>query len=438
MSFDGRGGRDNRTQARTIAEHQRQARAEELREAVRALLMQPLMPTSDPAFAIVRRHADDLTEWFQREAGWRLDIDRDGARLFKRPGDTGSCVRGFPDYDRRRYVLLCLACAVLERADAQITLRLLGEQILLLAADPELAAAGFTFSLATQGERRELVAVCRTLLSLGILVLVAGEEEAYVRGGDSRADALYDVRRRMLAGVLAAVRGPSSFPLDAGPATTAERVRALTDEVVIDSDEGRRTAIRHRLARRLLDDPVIYADDLDAEALAYFTNQRGAMASRLAEATGLVSESRAEGLALVDPDGDLTDIAMPAEGTEAHVTLLVAELLADRVRAAPSGTVVELAFPDIVGHLAAAKQTYGRFWRKSALVPGSEMELGEIAVARLERLHLLVRDGPSIRPRPAIARFSLGDIETPDREAKERATSGGGPSRSTQLALEVP
>lgn len=404
--------RGRRLDAHAIAEHQRRARSEEFREALRALLLQPLMPPTHAAFACVRRHADGLVDWFAREAGWRLDVDRDGARLFKRPGDPGSSVRGFPGYDRRRYVVFCLACAALERSDAQITLRLLGEQVLTLAAEPELAAAGFTFSLATQGERRELVAVCRTLLDLGILLLVAGEEDAYVRGGDHRADALYDVRRRMLAGVLATVRGPSTFRPESMPSGIDERVRALSEDVLIDSDEGRRTAVRHRLARRLLDDPVVYVDELQGEALAYYTNQRGAMAARLAEATGLVAEQRGEGLALVDPDGDLTDIAMPAEGTEAHATLLVAELLASRVRATPSDADAEQTFGEIAGHLAKAKQTFGTFWRQSARVAGSETELAEIAIAKLESLHLLVLKGERILARPAIARFALGDIET--------------------------
>ena len=43
--------------------------------------------------------------------------------------------------------------------------------------------------------------------------------------------------------------------------------------------------------------------------------------------------ARAEGLALADEDGELTDVAMPAEGTEAHVTLLVAEFLNTRAGA---------------------------------------------------------------------------------------------------------
>lgn len=414
--------RRGRPDARAIDYHQRQSRTEEFREAVRALLSQPLMPPSHAAFACVRRHADNLVDWFARETGWRLDVDRDGVRLFKRPGDLGSSVRGFPDYDRRRYIVFCLACAALERADAQITLRLLGEQVLSLAADPELTAAGFTFSLATQGERRELVAVCRTLLDLGILLLVAGEEDAYVRGGDHRADALYDVRRRMLAGVLAAMRGPSTFRPEAAPSSVSDRVQALTEEVVIDNDEGRRTAIRHRLARRLLDDPVVYVDELDEDALTYYMVQRGPMASRLADAAGLVVEQRAEGLALVDPDGALTDIPMPAEGTEAHVTLLVAELLADRTRTARAAVEAEPTFDDIAGHVASAKQTFGKYWRKSALVAGSETELAGIAIAKLESLRLLVREGDRIRALPAIARFSLGDIEVDQQQPSIPAT----------------
>jgi hypothetical protein len=52
-----------------------------------------------------------LRERFLRETGWMLEVDRYGARLFKRPADLASAVRGLDGYDRRRYVLLCLACA---------------------------------------------------------------------------------------------------------------------------------------------------------------------------------------------------------------------------------------------------------------------------------------------------------------------------------------
>lgn len=407
-----------------IGQRQRQAEREEFRTGVRALLMTPLMNPAHEDFAAVRRQTDALRDWFAREAGWMVQIEREGARLYKRPGDLASPTRGLPDYDRRRYVLLCLACAVLERADPQITLRVLGERLLVLAAEPALAALGFTFTLGAQHERRELVAVCRTLLNLGVLQRVAGDEEAFVQAGGDQADALYDVQRRLLAGMLAAVRGPSTWPQEAAPATLDERLHALVDEHVADSDEGRRTALRHQLARRLLDDPVVYSDTLDSDARAYFVNQRGAMAARLCDGAALVAEQRAEGLALVDEAGALTDVAMPAEGTDAHATLLVAEFLAGGLRRQQAEAAADAAGRSsrdaIVDFLREARTRYCRYWRKSAREPGAERELADIAIEKLEKLHLIVRNADEVCPLPALARFALGDAEI----NPSRATTG--------------
>ena len=409
------------TDSRNIGQQQRQFQKEELRSAVRALLMTPLMSPDHDDFPAVRRQADALRDFFGRETGWTLQIEHEGARLYKRPADLASTTRGLPFYDRRRYVLLCLACAVLERADPQITLRLLGERLLQFAAEPTLAASDFSFTLASPHERRELVAVCRTLLELGVVQRVAGDEDAFVHSGGDQADALYDVQRRVLAGMLAAVRGPSTFRAEDAPLTLEQRLHVLVDEHVADSDEGRRTVLRRQMARRLLDDPVVYIDTLDADSRAYFVNQRGAMAARLCDATGLIAEQRAEGLALVDEAGSLTDVAMPAEGTDAHVTLLVAEFLAsvDRQRqtrpaGAPEPQAALIREHDVVDCLRESKHRYGKHWRKSAREPGAERELAEIAIERLEKLQLIVREADKLHPRPAIARFALGEAEVRD------------------------
>jgi len=412
---------DGDSLSRSAGERQRQVEQEELQEAVRALLKRPLLGPQHEGFAEVYRHAEALRAWFLRETGWMLEVARDGARLFKRPADLASAVRGLDGYDRRRYALLCLACAVLERADPQITLRLLGERLLDLAAEPGLAALGFSFTLTSQQERRELVAVCRMLLELGVLGRVAGEEEAFVQSGGEHADALYDINRRALAGMLAAVRGPSTWAAQEAPATLEDRLRALVEEPVADSDEGRRTAIRQHLSRRLLDDPVVYIDSLGPEARAYFANQRGLLATRLCEATGLTAEARAEGLALVDATGALTDVAMPAEGTEAHATLLVADFLArgwrqgrpgGRTAAGANGRAVPdapIRLADVVAFLREAKMRFGKYWRKSARTAGAEVELAETAVERLMKLHLVDRRDDEIVPLPALARFHLGE-----------------------------
>jgi uncharacterized protein (TIGR02678 family) len=410
------------TDSQRIAEQQRRQHQDEVREALRALLMQPLMGPGHETLPLVRRHAETLRDWFQAQAGWPLQVERDGARLFKRPADGTDASRGLPRYDRARYVLLCLACAVLERAEAQITLRALGERLLVLAADPLLAARGYSFVLQSQAERRALVAVCQTLLSLGVLHRVAGDEDAYVQGLAQQGDALYDVRRRALAGLLAAVRGPSTWSAEQAPAGLEERLASLTQELVPDSDEGRRTALRQRLARRLLDDPVVYLDELDGSERAYFVNQRGALAARLAEATGLVAEQRAEGTALTDDGAELSDIALPAEGTESHATLLVAEHLAARLRAGDSAPV---PLSDIAAFLAAARETHGRFWRKQAREPGGEVELAQAALQRLAQLRLLQLQGTQVTARPAIARYTLGTVQSVPGTRDAQATLFG-------------
>lgn len=400
---------DARDLTNVLARH----RDQERRDALRALLMCPLMTAAHPDFVAVRRHADDLREWFAHQTGWILHVERDCARLYKRPADLRDATRGVPDFERRRYVLFCLACAALERADPQITLRTLGERLLVLAAEPELIESGFSFTLEAQHERRDLVGVCRALLGLGVLHRVAGDEDAFVaRAGD----ALYDVQRRVLASLLAATRGPSTWPAGSAPDTLEARLAALVDEYAPDSDEGRRTAVRQHLARRLLDDPVLYFDELDADMRAYLQNQRGPMAARLCDGCGLVPEQRAEGLALVDESGDLTDTAMPAEGTAAHVTLLVAEYLAGIARQEPGSTIAE---SEIAVFIMQAAVEYGRYWRKSARELGAEKELVRDALTRLAMLRLIERRDTIVIPLPALARFALGE---PQLKTKEKTS----------------
>jgi uncharacterized protein (TIGR02678 family) len=417
--------KSSRLESRNIGSYQARHLREEFSGALRALLMTPLMTSAHADFAAVRRHAESLKEWFARETGWVFHVERDCARLFKRPADLLDDTRGLPDYDRRRYVLLCLVCAVLERADPQITLRVLGDKLLALAAEPTLNALGFSFKLQAPHERRELVAVCRHLLDLGVLVRVAGEEDGFVHHAAEAAehlhDALYDVQRRVLAGILAAVRGPSTWATDEAPNDIEQRLQALTAEHVPDSDEGRRTATRRDLSRRLLDDSVIYADSLDANTRAYFLNQRGPMAARLSEATGLLAEQRAEGLALTDETGALTDISMPAEGTEAHVTLLVADYLSGTLQSGTENADRATTESEIVGFIEEARLRYGRYWRRSAREPGTQRELAQLALERLRKLRLIAMSPDGVRPLPAISRFAAGPADVRETGAARKA-----------------
>src|SRR5580693_2696156 len=389
------------------AEEQAQRRA-----ALRALLAKPLLiaDTDGETLVLVRRHLTELRDWLNRETGWRLAADSETARLFKTAttlSDASHPVRGHnkEPFSRRRYVTLCLALSALARADTQTTLGSLADEVLTAAAEPELAAAGFTLSLDGRADRSDLVAVVRLLLGWGVLSRVAGDEDAYLAAG---TDVLYDVRRPVLGVLLSGTRGPSTVTAAGFP----ERLAELTAEPVDQSEELRHQALRRRLTRRLLEDPVVYYDELNDDERAYLMSQRHAITRRIEEATGLLPELRAEGIAMVDPEDELTDVRMPEQRTDGHVTLLVAEYLSRRDQA----TLDELrAF---VRQAAAEHRDY---WRKGVTEPGAEAELLAIALEKLTALRLVTVDGSSVRSRPAIARFALDEpVIRPPKPAPSR------------------
>lgn len=405
--------------ATLLADALDRSRAEERRRALRALLARPLLSARHPAFPLVRRHAEALRQWLAAETGWSLQVEGDFARLHKRVAchDDGTRPAGAdypaadPPFSRRRYSLLCLALAVLEKGEAQTALGRLGEQVVTAAAEPALVAAGIRFALDNREERRDLVAVVRHLLALGVLTRVAGDEDAFI---DAAGDALYDVNRRILSALPVTVKGPSMVALVGDPGTTAGRIAALTETFVPDTVEGRNRALRRRLTARLLDDPVVYWDELEETERAYLTSQRTAIAARIREATGLLAEVRAEGIALVDDAGELTDCRLPSEGTDGHLALLTVTWLAERAGLIAKGEAVPLR--ELEEAVAGWMARYGRFWKKAAREPGAERELCRQALARLVALRLAEATDAGIRPLPAIGRYALGETLLPPEE----------------------
>lgn len=411
-------------QARRIEDALGARDTEERVRALRALLATPeLSAGRDPdLFRLARRHADHLRKWFERELGWRLLVEPRTIRLrmsYVPQGPTATAIaerhparvrRTDPPFTRRRYVLLCLVLATLERSEPQVALGRLTDDVLLAARQGGLE--GIEFTLRTREERSDLVAVIRLLMAHGVLERVAGDEDAYV---SADGDALYDVDRRVLSTILAVRHSPATVALTLGaqdaaagevPGTPSiSRIEAALDAppTAFTEDEANRQ-IRHSLARRLLMDPVTYFDELDDQERAYLVSQRTHLTRRLAEATGLVAEIRAEGIALVDPDDQLTDLRMPEQGTEGHATLLVAEHLA----ANGATTVADLR------HLVRKfAQEYSAYWRKSSREPGAESALVSVALGRLVGLGLvrLGGHGPDARvlPLPALARFTVAE-----------------------------
>lgn len=387
---------------------------EERRGALRALLARPLLLPEMAEFALVRRHATWLGEWLGRYPRWAFQVTPELARVRKTAGDPSDGTRPARDprgtpFSRRRYVLLCLLLAVLERSDRQTTLGRLVERLLVERADaagPDAdgigAAAGLgSFALDNRDDRRDLVQVVRLLLELGVLRRVVGDEDAFVE--DRSRDALYDVFHRRGAALLD-VRVPPSL---LGDVPSEQRVTAIGTEAAPDTVEARNLALRTRIVRRLLDDPVLYYADLDADERAYFSKQRPHIVGPIVEATGLVEEARAEGIALVDPENTLTDVWMPEEGTEGHLTLLVATFLST------NGAVT---FTAVTAHVRALAEAHRAHWRKDVHEPGADQAFARLAVDRLRALGLVRVDHETIRGMPALSRYRVMTPPEPPAE----------------------
>ena len=378
---------------------------EERRKAVRLLLRQPFVTEERPdpeAFALIRRHQAELRAWFRDQLGYRLVVDHEQARLFKRRPPEALprpvTTRYGRAFDRRRYSLLCLVLAALERSEVQTILSVLAEEVKLLAA----AVDGVTpLDLGRSAERRCFVDAVRYLVALGILRETDGDDTAFVRGG--AGDVLYDVDSRRLARMLASPVPPS---LAAGPDVLAEETYPPTED-------GKNLRIRHRLMRRLVEEPVLYFDDLAEDERAYLSWQRAYLIRGVEEWTGLSVEVRREGLAAIDADGRLSDVAFPSTSNVAHAALLFADELAHRLRAADGAGLH--AVPQGELRSFADRMFASRRWAKTYREAASGAELlMDHALDYLASLGLVRQLPEGVLPLPAIARYRVAEAETRD------------------------
>lgn len=384
-----------REPGRSLAAHLEATAAAERRRAIRLLLRHPFITPEKPdpdGFALVRRHADGLISFFGAQLGYRLFVEPDLARLHKTsPFGFGSVrpllTRSGQSFDSRRYSLLCLSLAVLERVESQISLSQLADGVQLLTASDE----GLTgFDPDRYPERRAFVHAIQAVADLGAISLRDGDEEGFARGS---GDALYDVSPRLIAQLLVASARPS----------TVNDPAELAPDPYQDTDEGRARRARHSLMRRLVEEPVVYLDELTEQELAYLRVQRHTMIRNLEEWCGFEVEVRSEGLACIDPDEHVTDLRFPSHGTVAHAALLLSEQLTARARIHPGdGLVSGIEIADIVEHLAAEHRGH---WRADVTEKGGPERLTEEAIDYLGGFSLVRTSESGVMARPALARY---------------------------------
>lgn len=387
--------------------------SDERSHAIRVLLASPLLDVTahpDP-FRLIARHADWLVQWFEDACGWTLVIDPGAgfARLAKRSASIDPTrplkrTRGTAaPFDRRRYQLLCLVCAELVRHPVTTVGLLAGA----ITSDAGLDTSRY-------GERTAFVDSLRVLLAWGALRTTAGDIDAFLDSAAGNAILTADTAR--LHRLVASATAPSALADDLGvdAATTALLNEPRYGNAARDpdaADERQRLRwVRHSLARRLLDDPVAYLDDLSAAEREYLGNPSGRrwLRDRVAEA-GLELEERAEGLLGVDSDGEATDRSFPGPYGNAHQLAL---LLVDRlvhVDADGQRSLARLSPTELRQEVARVLQRFPG-WARSHRDGDGPDRLAHDAVELLVGFGLARREADgTLAARPAVARYRVGE-----------------------------
>jgi uncharacterized protein (TIGR02678 family) len=382
--------------------------AEEISRAIRLLLAHPLLTTGSDAngFDLVRRRRDALTRWFEEQCGWRLVVEaRDGyARLLKvraeidatRPLRRERSTRAA--FDRLRYTLLAIVCAEL-LATPITTIGLLADRVAhATAAEPGIES----FQTSRRPERAAFVDALKLLERAGALRALDGAAEAYV--DSDAAKVLFHVDTTLRLRLFAAPHAPSTIDfddLDAGiAALTREPRYGAAPEGGEVADAQRNLWLRHSITRRLLDDPVVYRDELTDAQLGYLASPTGRrLVRQAAEQAGFGFEERAEGYLLVDPDGLATDQRFPDDASHPKIAALV--LLDHLVTAGAPVTDEELT-----SHATALLERFPA-WAKNYRSEDGPARLAADAVDVLCAFKLAARQNGVVSARPAAARFAV-------------------------------
>ncbi|GAA1029421.1 MULTISPECIES: TIGR02678 family protein [Amycolatopsis] len=399
------------------------AEREEVSLGIRQLLAAPLITErgKPDAFDLIRRRGEPIRQWFDYYCGWPLTIEpRLGyARLAKVrvADDPRRPLRrlrsGKAPFDRRRYVLLCVTAAEL-LATPVTTIGLLAKRVVQATAADEAIT---TLDTASREERRALVDVLRLLEHYGVLDAVDGSTEAFVESAEAKV--LYQIDGTLVLRLLSAPIGPSRLevPLDEVALRFEELLAAVSRERRYgvssahsdrpgQSEVQRNLWLRHSVFRRLVDDPVLYFDDLSDAERAYLASPTGRqLLRRAAEQGGFVLEERAEGVLLVDVESVATDSRFPDDAGNAKVAaLLLLETLTGPV------TVEQLRIQ--------AGELLSRFprWAEGYRGPDGAERLAADAIEVLMAFGLAQLSSGIARPLPAAARYTVREARTADSE----------------------
>ncbi len=383
------------------AEQSATALAAERRAAARLLLAHPLVTATGPhgaAFPLIRRHADWLTTRFDELLGYPLTVTEHVARLRKSGLGPGS-LRGL-DLDGTPcpptvYAALALALAVLTagphrwpQGQLAAALEAAAEEAGVALADRagEGVASLLPVTLATATAPATPTAPAAPAIPTTPATPVVGRAAAV-------AALSVLARWQVLAEPEAAAAGWLTVDQDVLAALVGGLGRAGARGYV--PLDGAAADVPLAMRRRLVETPVVLLDELSALECEWLRESCRREAGVLADFLGLTAELRSEGIALLDPAGELTDLRLPGADGVARTALLLVERLVEQLRPLPLPTeapgaacgapVPGVQIPEalIDGILGDVADEYG------AATGWSRVQLADRAAFRREVLRLL-------------------------------------------------
>ncbi|MBF6354089.1 DUF2398 family protein [Nocardia higoensis] len=292
--------------------------------AARLVLAHHLVTRDYPdraALSQIRRWATELREDLAALFGYRLEVTETTARLFPVVDalDPGRPARTVNDrvFDRRRYTYLALALAALGRAGEQVTLSELAEQVVAYTGQID----GLELSPDRAADRDAFVDAVGWLAARGALTLADGDAGGWAADPEA-GEALYDIDRAVVFALFRPSRALQH--LDSVAGLLGEDTVPAGEDRVVDP-----AATAREIRRAVVERPVVYTADLTSPQRAVLA--RDSVTAEVTAFTGLRVERRAEGVALIDTSGRLSDVRFPGAGTLAQVALLLITEIADLV-----------------------------------------------------------------------------------------------------------
>lgn len=399
----------------------REHELEDFQRAGRALVATGLVTERWPApglLPVIRRYEATLRAELAQLFGWVLRVDARVARVVRVPArpdarrgvqalDKGGSSRPFAPRD---YALVCLVLAALEREGPQTTIR----RLVAGVERAQTQAAALAVDFATVVDRRAFVTAVVWLGEVGVLDESA-DSDTFGFIADREADALYDVDHDLARRLL----GP--LPLQIDPHAGIGGLAAGHDPPPGDTARPAASVAEQRVARRLVEQPAVYYDELDPVEAQVMGEQRTVLAARLERLTGGQVEDRAEGLALIDADVTGRSrlgaaLAWPGHGNVGNIAAAYLARLLDTARATTDTHDATPSSRDgVVVGCRVGQAAAGEAWdqvltayqdRLATRWAADHDRLRHAATAALADLGLIVVDpGGGLVVRPLAARF---------------------------------